>query len=161
MVLSRATEAEEKPAIVEEKRAPVAERRSPMDGRIFAVVTLMSAPDGDRDSMSDLEGLARRSWPMAVLMTVFMLSLAGFPPFVGFFGKLFLFTAGVSTGWTWLVVIAVLTSVVSVAYYLRVVLHVYTPVGAERAVISLAASPSESYITRERAAEILAGGQGA
>ena len=40
----------------------------------------------------------RRSWPMAVLMSVFMLSLAGFPPFVGFFGKLFLFTAGVNAG---------------------------------------------------------------
>jgi len=37
-----------------------------------------------------------------------MLSLAGFPPFVGFFGKLFLFTAGVSAGYTWLVVLAVL-----------------------------------------------------
>jgi NADH-quinone oxidoreductase subunit N len=40
----------------------------------FAVVTLMSGPDGDHDSISDLEGLARRSWPMAVLMSVFMLS---------------------------------------------------------------------------------------
>src|SRR5213082_269525 len=96
----------------------------------FAVVTLMSAPDGDRDSMSDLEGLARRSWPMAVLMTVFMLSLAGFPPFVGFFGKLFLFTAGVNAGYTWLVVLAVLMSVVSVYYYVRVLVPVWSPVPA-------------------------------
>src|SRR6266568_8504914 len=93
----------------------------------FAVVTLMSAPDGDRDNLSDLEGLARRSWPMAVLMTVFMLSLAGFPPFVGFFGKLFLFTAGVNAGYTWLVVLAVLTSVVSVYYYVRVLVPVWSP----------------------------------
>jgi NADH-quinone oxidoreductase subunit N len=96
----------------------------------FAVVTLMSAPDGDRDSMSDLDGLARRSWPMAVLMTVFMLSLAGFPPFVGFFGKLFLFTAGVNAGYTWLVVLAVLMSVVSVYYYVRVLIPVWSPVAA-------------------------------
>ena len=64
---------------------------------------------------------------MAVLMTVFMLSLAGFPPFVGFFGKLFLFTAGVNAGYTWLVVIAVISSVVSVYYYVRVLVPVWSP----------------------------------
>ena len=60
-------------------------------------------------------------------MTVFMLSPAGFPPFVGFFGKLFLFTAGVSAGYTWLVVLAVLMSVVSVYYYVRVLIPVWSP----------------------------------
>jgi NADH-quinone oxidoreductase subunit N len=60
-------------------------------------------------------------------MTVFMLSLAGFPPFVGFFGKLFLFTAGVNAGYTWLVVVAVLMSVVSVYYYVRVLIPVWSP----------------------------------
>ena len=93
----------------------------------FAVVTLLSEADGDHDRISDLEGLARRSWPMAILMTVFMLSLAGFPPFVGFFGKLFLFTAGVNAGYTWLVVVAVITSVVSVYYYVRVLIPVWSP----------------------------------
>jgi NADH-quinone oxidoreductase subunit N len=56
-----------------------------------------------------------------------MLSLAGFPPTVGFFGKLFLFTAGVSAGYTWLVVLAVLMSVVSVFYYVRVLIPVWSP----------------------------------
>jgi NADH-quinone oxidoreductase subunit N len=92
----------------------------------FAVITLLAGPDGDRDRLSDLDGLHRRSWPLAVLMTVFMLSLAGFPPFVGFFGKLFLFTAGVSAGYTWLVVLAVLMSVVSVYYYVRVLIPVWS-----------------------------------
>jgi NADH-quinone oxidoreductase subunit N len=63
---------------------------------------------------------------MAVLMSVFMLSLAGFPPSVGFFGKLFLFTAGVSAGYTWLVVLAVVMSVVSVFYYVRVLIPVWS-----------------------------------
>jgi NADH-quinone oxidoreductase subunit N len=92
----------------------------------FAVVTLLAGPDGDRDKLSDLDGLSRRSPLMAILMTVFMLSLAGFPPFVGFFGKLFLFTAGVSAGYTWLVVLAVLMSVVSVYYYVRVLIPVWS-----------------------------------
>jgi len=93
----------------------------------FAVVTLMSGADGDHDRIEDLDGLSRRSLPMAVLMSVFMLSLAGFPPFVGFFGKLFLFTAGVNAGYTWLVVLAVLMSVVSVYYYVRVLVPVWSP----------------------------------
>jgi NADH-quinone oxidoreductase subunit N len=95
----------------------------------FAVVTLLAGADGDHDRISDLDGLHRRNLPMAVLMTVFMLSLAGFPPFVGFFGKLFLFTAGVNAGYTWLVVLAVLTSVVSVYYYVRVLIPIWSPSG--------------------------------
>jgi NADH-quinone oxidoreductase subunit N len=93
----------------------------------FAVVTLLAGPDGDHDRISDLDGLHRRSPLMALLMTVFMLSLAGFPPFVGFFGKLFLFTAGVNAGYTWLVVLAVLMSAVSVYYYVRVLIPVWSP----------------------------------
>jgi NADH-quinone oxidoreductase subunit N len=93
----------------------------------FAVITLVGRPDGDGDSFADLEGLGRRNPWLAVAMTVFMLSLAGFPPSVGFFGKLFLFTAGVGAGYTWLVVLAVLMSVVSVFYYVRVLIPVWSP----------------------------------
>jgi NADH-quinone oxidoreductase subunit N len=93
----------------------------------FAVITLLAGPDGDRDAFADLEGLGRRNPVLAVAMTIFMLSLAGFPPSVGFFGKLFLFTAGVGAGYTWLVVWAVLMSVVSVYYYIKVLVPVWSP----------------------------------
>jgi NADH-quinone oxidoreductase subunit N len=63
-------------------------------------------------------------------MTLFMLSLAGFPPTVGFIGKFFLFAAAVQSGFLWLAIVAVLMSVVSVYYYLRVIVHVWTPVPA-------------------------------
>jgi NADH-quinone oxidoreductase subunit N len=92
----------------------------------FAVVTLLAQPDGDRDDVSDLTGLYQRSPVLAIAMTIFMFSLAGFPPSVGFFGKLFLFTAGVGAGYTWLVVLAVLMSVVSVFYYVRVLIPVWS-----------------------------------
>ena len=92
----------------------------------FAVITLLAGRDGDRDRLSDLEGLGRRNPILGVLLTIFMLSLAGFPPTVGFFGKLFLFTAGVSAGYTWLVVVALLMSVVSVFYYVRVLIPVWS-----------------------------------
>ncbi len=93
----------------------------------FVVLTPLVTPERERDHLGDLDGLGFRHALSGVLMSVFMLSLAGFPPLVGFWGKLYLFTAGVAGGWTWLVVIAVLASVVSVAYYLRVVLHVWMP----------------------------------
>jgi NADH-quinone oxidoreductase subunit N len=92
----------------------------------FAVITLLAGPEGDRDHISNLDGLGRRNPVMGILMTVFMFSLAGFPPSVGFFGKLFLFTAGVGAGYTWLVVLAVLMSVVSVFYYVRVLVPVWS-----------------------------------
>ena len=100
----------------------------------FAVITLLAGPDGDRDSFTDLEGLGRRNPVLAVAMTIFMLSLAGFPPSVGFFGKLFLFTAGVGAGYTWLVVVAVLMSVVSVFYYIRVLIPVWSAAPARERV---------------------------
>jgi NADH-quinone oxidoreductase subunit N len=92
----------------------------------FAVLTVLVTPAGERDRFTDLDGLGYRHPLLGVLMTVFMLSLAGFPPTVGFIGKLFLFAAGVSAGYTWLVIVAVLVSVVSVSYYFRVVVHVWT-----------------------------------
>ena len=121
----------------------------------FAVITLLAGPDGDRDSFTDLEGLGRRNPVLAVAMTIFMLSLAGFPPSVGFFGKLFLFTAGVGAGYTWLVVVAVLMSVVSVFYYIRVLIPVWSAAPAQERV---PASVSSAFaIVLSGAASILLG----
>jgi NADH-quinone oxidoreductase subunit N len=58
-------------------------------------------------------------------MTVFLLSLGGFPPTAGFIGKWYLFTAAVNAGDYGLAIIGVLTSVVSVYFYLRVVVMMY------------------------------------
>jgi NADH-quinone oxidoreductase subunit N len=98
----------------------------------FAILTIVSGGETDADRFSDLDGLHYRHPWLALMMSVFMLSLAGFPPTVGFIGKFFLFSAAVSHGWTWLVIVAALASVVSVAYYLRVLLHVYTPARGRR-----------------------------
>jgi len=93
----------------------------------FAVVSVLAGRTGDRDKLTNLDGFGYRNPLLGILLTLFMLSLAGFPPLVGFIAKFFIFTAGVSAGYTWLVVLAVLMSVVSVYYYLRVVIHVWTP----------------------------------
>ncbi|MDQ7029022.1 MAG: NADH-quinone oxidoreductase subunit N [Ardenticatenia bacterium] len=91
----------------------------------FGVILLLE--DGKRETL-DIEayrGLARFHPGAALLMSIFLLSLAGFPPTAGFFGKFFLFTAGVSAGLTWLVIVAVLNSVLSVFYYARVIVKMY------------------------------------
>jgi NADH-quinone oxidoreductase subunit N len=121
----------------------------------FAVITLLAGPDGDRDRFSDLEGLSRRNPFMAILMTVFMLSLAGFPPTVGFFGKLFLFTAGVSAGYTWLVVLALVMSVVSVYYYVRVLVPVWS--SSTRTDLLSASFPSAAAIALSGVASLALG----
>ena len=92
----------------------------------FAVLIVLAGPEGDRDRFEDLDGLGYRHPLLAAVMTIFMFSLAGFPPTVGFIGKFFLFSAAVANGYTWVVVIAVLMSVVSVYYYFRVVVHIWT-----------------------------------
>jgi NADH-quinone oxidoreductase subunit N len=92
----------------------------------FAVLVALSGAGGDIDRMTELNGLGERNPFLAFWMTVFMLSLAGFPPTAGFIGKLFLFEAGVAAGYTWLVILAVLMSVVSVYYYFGVVRRVWS-----------------------------------
>ena len=72
-------------------------------------------------------------WP-AILMTLFMISLTGIPPTVGFWGKFYLFTAVIQADLTWLAIVAVIMSAVSAFYYLRVVWYLYfreAPEGAE------------------------------
>ena len=73
-------------------------------------------------------------------MTIFLLSLGGFPPMAGFIAKWYVFSAAVKAGYTWLAIIGVLTSVVSVFFYLRIVVMMYmtptddagaVPAGAE------------------------------
>jgi NADH-quinone oxidoreductase subunit N len=91
----------------------------------FAVLTTIRRDGRTIDRVDDLAGLARERPGAAVAMTIFMVSLIGIPPTAGFMGKLWIFRAAVEAGFTQLVVIAVLTTAVSVYYYLRVVVVMY------------------------------------
>jgi NADH-quinone oxidoreductase subunit N len=76
--------------------------------------------------IDEWSGIARQRPALALGMTLFLLSLAGVPPTGGFFGKFYLFRAAVERpDLVWLVVAAVLNSVVSVYYYLRIVVAMY------------------------------------
>jgi NADH-quinone oxidoreductase subunit N len=93
-------------------------------GAFAVLVVLEHASDMDVLA-TEANGLGRRYPLLGAAMTVFMLSLAGIPPLAGFFGKLYVFGAAVQTGWTWLVVVAVINSAISAYYYLRVVVNMY------------------------------------
>ena len=91
----------------------------------FGVIALLGARDRANDSLQDYAGLWHSHPALAALMTICLLSLGGLPPTVGFIGKWYIFSAAVSAGYYVLAVIGVLTSVVSVFFYLRVVVMMY------------------------------------
>jgi NADH-quinone oxidoreductase subunit N len=79
----------------------------------------------ERSSLDDYRGLARRHPWAAGLLAVFMLALTGIPPLSGFWAKYYVFLAGIQAGLTWLVVVAVISSVISAFFYLRVLVVAY------------------------------------
>lgn len=91
----------------------------------FAVVTLLERTENTIIQVDDLAGLGRKHPVMAMCLTFFMLSLAGVPPTLGFFGKFYLFTSAIAEGLLWLAIWGVLNSVISVYYYLRPVVLMY------------------------------------
>jgi NADH-quinone oxidoreductase subunit N len=92
----------------------------------FAIAAWVGRREDECLHVDDWAGLARRRPALALAMTLFLLSLAGVPPTGGFFGKFYLFRAAVErSDLVWLVVAAVLMSVVSVYYYLRIVVAMY------------------------------------
>jgi len=91
----------------------------------FGIVSMMERQDDKKLDFEDYAGLSARRPALAVLMSMFMFSLAGIPPFAGFFGKYYVFLAAVKANMTWLAILGVLTSLVSVYYYLRLVVLMY------------------------------------
>lgn len=86
----------------------------------FVVITRVSR-DGTNVAIEELAGLHRRSPLLAVTLIVALFGLAGIPPFVGFWGKLFMLTAALSKGHLALVVIAMINAAIAIYYYLSVV----------------------------------------
>lgn len=91
----------------------------------FVIVGLIEHTDGSGLEIDDYRGLAKRRPILAGFLALFMFSLAGIPPFAGFWGKYQLFMAAIEGGFTWLTIVAVVSSVVSVWFYLGVVAKMY------------------------------------
>ncbi len=97
----------------------------------FACIIAMRRKGRSVEGIADLAGLSRTDPVMAVWLAVFMFSMAGIPPFGGFFGKFFIFTAAVEQGMWILAVIGVLTSVVGAFYYIRIIKVMFFDAPAE------------------------------
>jgi NADH-quinone oxidoreductase subunit N len=87
----------------------------------FAVVIVREREVEEGDSLVALTGYGRARPVLGIVMTLSMLSLAGFPPLAGFVGKFLLFGSAVEADMTWLAIVGAVGSMVSLAYYLRVV----------------------------------------
>src|SRR5688500_5597012 len=97
----------------------------------LGIVALLSTAENQHDELRDFAGLWKSRPGLAGLMTVFLLSLGGFPPLAGFIGKWYIFSAAVQQGHFALAIIGVLTSVISVFFYLRIVVMMYMSEGAD------------------------------
>ena len=105
----------------------------------FGIVILLSRRGYEAENLSDFKGLNARSPWFALMMMFIMLSLTGIPPFIGFFGKLNVIDAVLSSGFTGLAILMVLASVVGAFYYLRVIWYMYFEGTDERAVLQASA----------------------
>tara|TARA_B110000858_G_scaffold61735_1_gene71731 strand:- start:1715 stop:3148 length:1434 start_codon:yes stop_codon:yes gene_type:complete len=101
----------------------------------FGMIILLSRRGYDAENLSDFKGLNARSPWFALMMMFLMFSMAGVPPFVGFFAKLNVISAVVDSGFIGLAVLMVLASVVGAYYYLRVIWYMYFEDAEDKAVL--------------------------
>jgi NADH-quinone oxidoreductase subunit N len=91
----------------------------------FATIALLGTAERGNDDLTSYAGLSARHPAIAAAMAVFLLSLGGLPPTAGFVGKWYVFSAAVQSGYYGLAIIGVLSSVVSLFFYLRVIVMMY------------------------------------
>jgi NADH-quinone oxidoreductase subunit N len=108
----------------------------------FGVIALLEKESGRGLELMDYAGLGRRRPWIAIVMSVMMLSLTGIPPFGGFFGKYYLFTAAIRAGLTPYAILGMIATLISVYFYLRVMVVMYFRDPEEAADITM--SPSGS-----------------
>ncbi|MNK91342.1 NADH-quinone oxidoreductase subunit N [compost metagenome] len=92
---------------------------------VFACISFLSKQGEKLVNIEDYAGVAQKYPWIALAIAVCMFSLIGLPPTAGFFGKYYLFTATIQQGYAWLAIIGILNSILSVYYYLRVVVTMY------------------------------------
>jgi len=91
----------------------------------FAVIIAITK-DKDNENIENFNGLGKSNPMMAIALTLSLLSMAGIPILAGFFGKVFLFGQMLEMGYTTLVIVAVINSIISVGYYFKLILAMFT-----------------------------------
>ncbi len=91
----------------------------------FGIVALIEGKEDANLGINSYSGLGSRNPFLAALLAVFMFALSGIPPFAGFFGKYYVFISAIKANQTWLAIVGVISSVISVYFYLRIVVLMY------------------------------------
>lgn len=114
----------------------------------FAIASMLERSENSIVNIDDFAGFAKQRPMMALCLTIFLLSLAGVPPTMGFFGKFYLFNAAIGEGLLWLAIWGMLSSVIGVYYYLRPIVVMYMKEGdAQVAPHSLNATMITAIVT--------------
>ncbi len=114
-------------------------------GAFIAIIAISNKINSD--DIGDYSGMAKRAPILSAALAFCLISLTGIPPTAGFMAKLYIFNAGVDSGLVWLVIIAVINTVIAAYYYLRVVRVMYlgTPLSEERVPSSWALRAALSF----------------
>lgn len=91
----------------------------------FGIIALIEGENETNLDINNYAGLSSRKPLLAALLSICMFSLAGIPPFAGFFGKYYVFISAIKAHLTWLAIIGVFSSVISLYFYLRIVVLMY------------------------------------
>ena len=91
----------------------------------FGVLSYISKGTDKLINYDDLDGLGKNNPVIAASLTIFMLSLAGFPSTIGFIGKFYIFTSAIEAGYTALAIFGAITAFISIYYYFKVIVHLY------------------------------------
>ena len=91
----------------------------------FGIVSIVEGREEANLSIDSYAGLGSRSPVLAGLLALIMFALSGIPPFAGFFGKYYVFIAAIKANLTWLAIVGIISSVISVYFYLRIVVVMY------------------------------------
>ncbi|MBN2810227.1 MAG: NADH-quinone oxidoreductase subunit N [Deltaproteobacteria bacterium] len=116
----------------------------------FAVISAMGSRDQEYTELVDFSGIGFKFPFLGLMMTIFLFSMAGIPPAAGFMGKFFIFSEAIKSGYIWLAIFGVINSVISLYYYLGIIVRMYfrepereieiiAPAGTMIAALSLAA----------------------
>ncbi len=91
----------------------------------FVVAASLENDSSTEVSLIHFKGLAKKQPLLAALTSVMMFSLVGLPPFAGFFGKYLLFKSAIEGGFMWLTIVAIIASMISIYYYIRIIIEMY------------------------------------
>lgn len=98
---------------------------------IISMVEEKTSVTGERNTLESYKGLGKTNPFLSFLMTIFLFSLAGIPPFAGFWGKYYIFLSAIQINYVWVAIVGILLSLVGVYYYIKVILYMwfYEPTG--------------------------------